>query len=446
MNLIKKGSTDVTRYVKLVDSAAGTPETAYTITNLDLQYTRNRTAPATKVDATALAATDSAHSDNKAIEIDATSSPGLYRVDWPDAAFATGADKVILCVSGTGLDPVFEEIQLVNFDPEDSVRLGLTALPNAAADGAGGLPISDAGGLDLDAQRSDISAILVDTGTTLQGELDGIQADTEDIQSRLPAALGANGNMKADVRDYNGTAGTFSAGRPEVNTTHLGGSSTTVSQLTDIAAGYSGGAWTVNINGEINWNTAWNAEVQSEVQDAIEANHLDHLFAVAAAGTEAANSSYWSRLVSKSATPAFSSFDNTTDSLEAIRDRGDAAWITATGFSTHSAADVWSSGTRTLTAIDEDSTTLDIDAAVTAAVPTAATIATAVLTTAMTESYNTDGSTATLAQALYVIMQTLTEHAISGTTWTVKKLDGSTTALTLTLNDATTPTGVTRAS
>jgi len=33
-------------------------------------------------------------------------------------------------------------------------------------------------------------------------------------------------------------------------------------------------------------------------------------------------------------------FDETTDSQEAIRDRGDAAYLTATGFSTHSAADV----------------------------------------------------------------------------------------------------------
>ena len=33
-------------------------------------------------------------------------------------------------------------------------------------------------------------------------------------------------------------------------------------------------------------------------------------------------------------------FSGSTDSLEAIRDRGDAAWDTATGFSTHSAADV----------------------------------------------------------------------------------------------------------
>src|SRR3990167_2513985 len=151
MPQIVKGATDVTRYVMLRDSAAGTPETAYTITALDLQYTRNRTAPAAKADATALAATDSAHGDNQAIEVNATSSPGLYRIDWPDAAFASGVDKVLLVVSGTGLDPAVEEIQLVNYNPEDGVRLGLTALPNAAADAAGGLPISDAGGLDLDA-------------------------------------------------------------------------------------------------------------------------------------------------------------------------------------------------------------------------------------------------------------------------------------------------------
>lgn len=43
-------------------------------------------------------------------------------------------------------------------------------------------------------------------------------------------------------------------------------------------------------------------------------------------------------------------FVESTDSLEALRDRGDAAWTTAAGFSTHSAADVWTSVTRTLTA------------------------------------------------------------------------------------------------
>lgn len=70
----------------------------------------------------------------------------------------------------------------------------------------------------------------------------------------------------------------------------------------------------------------------------------------------------------------------------------------------------------------------------------------AILTTAMTEAYNTDGSAATPAQALYVIMQRLTEFSISGTTITAKKLDGSTTAFTLTLDSSTTPTSSTRAS
>jgi hypothetical protein len=43
-----------------------------------------------------------------------------------------------------------------------------------------------------------VDDILVDTGTTLQAELDGIQADTEDIQTRLPAAL-VNGRMNSNV-------------------------------------------------------------------------------------------------------------------------------------------------------------------------------------------------------------------------------------------------------
>jgi hypothetical protein len=46
--------------------------------------------------------------------------------------------------------------------------------------------------------KTDIDAILEDTGTTLQGELDGIQADTEDIQTRLPAAL-VSGRMDSSV-------------------------------------------------------------------------------------------------------------------------------------------------------------------------------------------------------------------------------------------------------
>ena len=76
----------------------------------------------------------------------------------------------------------------------------------------------------------------------------------------------------------------------------------------------------------IPWSVLWDADAQSEVQDAIEVNNLDHLLKIAAVVGDIVDSSVVARLASKSATPAFTSYDNTTDSLEAIRDRGDASW------------------------------------------------------------------------------------------------------------------------
>ncbi len=66
-------------------------------------------------------------------------------------------------------------------------------------------------------------------------------------------------------------------------------------------------------------------------------------------------------------------------------------------------------------------------------------------TVAMTESYATVGGTATPAQALYMIQQMLGNTSISGTTQTTKKVDGSTTAATFTLDSATAPTSIARA-
>jgi hypothetical protein len=80
------------------------------------------------------------------------------------------------------------------------------------------------------------------------------------------------------------------------------------------------------------------------------------------------------------------------------------------------------------------------------AAPSAAAVASAVLTTAMTESYAALGAAPTLAQGIYAIQQILWDHAATGTTLTVRKLDGATTAMTGTFDDATAPTSLTRAS
>lgn len=66
-------------------------------------------------------------------------------------------------------------------------------------------------------------------------------------------------------------------------------------------------------------------------------------------------------------------------------------------------------------------------------------------TTAIAESYAADGANGTVTNLLYMILQALTEFSISGGTMTVKKLDGSTTAMTYTLAPSGNPTSRTRA-
>jgi hypothetical protein len=181
-------------------------------------------------------------------------------------------------------------------------------------------------------------------------------------------------------------------------------------------------------------------------------------------------------------------YDETTDSLEANRDNigtagagltaADDAVITAVGaLNNLSAAQVNAEVDTALADVGLTTTvTGRIDAAVSTRasqasvddLPTNAELATSqaaaddatlaaiaalsiptvsqILTTQMTESYAADGTAPTLAQALFLIQQQLGDFAISGTVLTVKKLDGTTTAATFTLSDATNPTSLTRAS
>lgn len=78
------------------------------------------------------------------------------------------------------------------------------------------------------------------------------------------------------------------------------------------------------------------------------------------------------------------------------------------------------------------------------AAPASTADCTTALTTALTESYRADGATGSVAQLLYETVAHLGESSIVSTTKTIKKVDGSTTAATFTLNDATTPTSITR--
>jgi hypothetical protein len=69
----------------------------------------------------------------------------------------------------------------------------------------------------------------------------------------------------------------------------------------------------------------------------------------------------------------------------------------------------------------------------------------AAITSTLPDSVPADGTRPSLQQAVYMVCQGMFEGSIGGTTWTIKKVDGSTTLFTVSL-DSTTPTSKTRSS
>jgi hypothetical protein len=277
------GVTSQTIDIFIQDSSsttgAGLSGLAFNSSGLKAYYRKGATGSATSI-TLATQTVGGAWSSGGFVEIDATNMKGVYRFDVPDTVLAATPWAILYFYGATNMAPVVAELEIVSYNPFDGVRLGLTALPNAAAEAAGGLYTRGTGAGQINQD--------------------------------------ANGRIDANVKTWIGGAipAVNVTGVPKVDVVDVGGTAQTARDL--------------------------------------------------GAQLDAA--------VSTRATPA------------------------------------------------------------------------QILTTALTEAYAAVGAAGTLSQILFLIQQRLNERAISGTTETVKKLDGSTTAATFTLNDATNPTSITRAS
>lgn len=155
--ILKRGATSNILRVFLPDSASttGAGKTGLTNTSSGLIISTiadveasatTYTSAASNVETITTLGTFAAPSSGKARfkEVDATNFPGLYEIQIADARFdvtvsSRQATALVISVQCTGVAPTFAEIQLVAVDLYDSVRMGMTALPNAAAALSGGL-------------------------------------------------------------------------------------------------------------------------------------------------------------------------------------------------------------------------------------------------------------------------------------------------------------------
>lgn len=110
-DIVTKGSTDRSVTVDIIDSTDGTPETsvAYNTSGIDLWYRREGAALVSITEATLVALT-TAHTDGGFLAI----ANGKYRLDLPDAAFATGANYVDFGGTVTGMIVIGGRVRLID--------------------------------------------------------------------------------------------------------------------------------------------------------------------------------------------------------------------------------------------------------------------------------------------------------------------------------------------
>lgn len=119
---VQKNSTDTSTTIRIIDSSDGTPETGveHDTDGIDLWYRREGGAKVSITEA-ALASADAAHSDGGIEHI----GDGYYRLDLPDAAWATGANSVLVGGTVTGMIVIGNEHALVDYDPTEEHYLTL---------------------------------------------------------------------------------------------------------------------------------------------------------------------------------------------------------------------------------------------------------------------------------------------------------------------------------
>lgn len=257
MRDILRGSVDQSVVIRILDDTTFLPETGVTdaTSGLSLWY---RCEGGLKVAITpaSLAALTDAHADGGILHI----GDGYYRLDLPDAAVATGHGvQVGGTVTGMFIEGCYAP--LVAYNPQDTVRLGLTSIPNVVTGNTGAIITSGTGTAQLSTSSG---RVLIQSGTGA-GQLSftsGILQVSVIQVNGANLATASSGHMPSDVRRWEGSSiqpavftaqmnGLFNDG---ANVKSISGDTTAADNLEALLDGTGGtitGGFTGNITGNV---------------------------------------------------------------------------------------------------------------------------------------------------------------------------------------------------
>lgn len=193
---IKAGKTDQTIDVFIQNSTstggAGLTGLAFDSAGLSCYYRKGATGAATALTLATLATIGTAHADGGFKEIDATTMPGLYRLDLSDTIVASVGAVSLMLKGATNMAPTVVELAIVANDPEVAgtdvnVVTVLGETPETSAQ------IATAVRTEMDSSSTKLSSILTDTA-----EIGAAGAGLTAITGKLPAAL-VSGRIDASV-------------------------------------------------------------------------------------------------------------------------------------------------------------------------------------------------------------------------------------------------------
>jgi hypothetical protein len=202
---IKKASTDISVYFHLRNSSDGTSKTGlvYNSAGAVASYVRNR-GTRTAITLATLAAADSAHSDGGFKEVDGTNAKGLYRLDLPDAALATGVDDVVILIGFTGVFEGSLRIELVDniekdtYDIVNNVTYGNAQLVRATTP-ANTLDIEAGGTAGIDFSNTNGTHPTVPTVTDVTNDVGITQVAADKVWSSTIRTLTSYGTLINDI-------------------------------------------------------------------------------------------------------------------------------------------------------------------------------------------------------------------------------------------------------
>lgn len=244
-------------------------------------------------------------------EVDATNHKGVYELQFADARYAVSGAKSLLVtiIANSTTEEVSFIIPLTDYDPYDVVRQGMTALPNVVSGSAGAIVTSGTG----TAQLSTSSGLVTLASATHTGAvIPTVSAVTGLDASKIDATISSRNST---------TPPTAAAVASQVRT-----ELTTELARIDAAVSSVGGGTPP---------TAAAIATQVRTELTTELARID-----AATSTRLASASYTA--------PPSAATISTQVASDLATAHGAGSWATATGFSTHTAADVWTATTRRL--------------------------------------------------------------------------------------------------